>query len=155
LAQGCVAHATSRSDVLPVVPKKRPPRDVALVGLVARGEDGRVWLTRSQGSLFGGLWGVPLAEVEARGSAREQNQNRADRHAAAALAEALGLRGELARRPTAQVEHVLTHRRMLVEVFELGAAEGEERADLKPVALARLSELGVAKLTRKILAAGG
>jgi A/G-specific adenine glycosylase len=140
LEASCDAKARGRVDDLPIAPKKKPPKPVQLVGLVARTSDDSVWLTRSEGSLFGGLWGCPLEQ----GKGRE---------AAAALAERLGLRGVLSKKKLGSITHVLTHRALTVDVFALDECEGGEHATLKPVSAGGLEKLGIATLTRKILAA--
>jgi A/G-specific adenine glycosylase len=140
IAQDCRARAERRVDDLPLPAKKKPPKPVSLVALVARAPDDALWLTRSDGSLFGGLWGFPLAEG-------------AGRKLASALAEGLSLEGSLSRKAVANVAHILTHRALGVEVYALRAAQGGETECLRRVAEHDLSSLGIASLTRKILAA--
>ncbi|MFT3926069.1 MAG: A/G-specific adenine glycosylase [Myxococcales bacterium] len=141
LAAECVARREQRVSELPVVPPKKAPKPVRLVGLVARSAEGRVWLTRSEGSLFGGLWGCPLKE----GRGKEDAQ---------ALAQSFSLEGTLGTRKLGQVEHVLTHRRLNIEVYALSEARGRGTANLRAVHPSELGTLGVAKLTHKILGAG-
>jgi adenine-specific DNA glycosylase len=107
--------------------------------LVARAQDGKLWLARSEGSLFGGLWGCPLEP----GSGRK---------AAGVLGERTGLAGKLSRAMLGSVTHVLTHRALTIDVFGLQNADGTEHASLKKLADSDLSTLGIATLTRKILA---
>jgi A/G-specific adenine glycosylase len=140
IREHCQAHARARVDELPVPAKKKPPKAVALVALVARARDGGVWLTRSEGSLFGGLWGCPLAEG-------------AGRARASALAQELGLSGALSQKRLGSVTHVLTHRALTVEVFGVRGALGSEHASLRKLDDAALASVGIATLTRKILAA--
>jgi A/G-specific adenine glycosylase len=139
LAPECVARREGRIDELPVSAPKKAPKAVELVGLVARARDGRLWVTRSEGTLFGGLWGCPLVE----GSGREE---------ALALAQDVGLTGNLSARALGRVEHVLTHRRLGIAVYGLENAKGRAREALKAVTDDELKLLGVATLTRKILA---
>jgi len=141
LAPECVARREHRVAELPVVPPKKAPKPVRLVGLLARAADGSVWLTQSEGSLFGGLWGCPLKEGRGRAEAT-------------ALAESLSLEGQLAARKLGQVEHVLTHRKLTVDVYVMEDARGRTRTNLRAVQLEQLGQLGVAKLTHKILAVG-
>lgn len=140
LADTCVAQREGRVDRLPVVVPKKAPKTVELVALVARAQDGRIWLTRSQGSLFGGLWGCPLGEGRGRALAK-------------AVAAEHSLRGELSARKVGAVEHVLTHRRLLIDVYGVSDASAREHEHLRCVSETQLAELGIAKLTRKILAA--
>ena len=142
LAAECGARREQRIDELPVVPPKKAPKPVQLVGLVARAADGRLWLMRSEGNLFGGLWGCPLVEGRGKEKAR-------------ALAESLNLEGTLRARKLGLVEHVLTHRKLAVDVYAMDATKGRARTHLKAVREDELAGLGVAKLTRKILALAG
>ncbi len=135
----CVAQREGRVSELPVVTAKKAPKAVQLVALVARAPDARLWLTRSEETLFGGLWGCPLREGSGKADAE-------------ALAASLKLSGSLSAQRLGQVEHVLTHRKLSVEVYALDRAKGRERTHLKRVALPQMSELGIAKLTQKILA---
>ena len=139
VAEGCEARRQGRVDELPVAAKKKPPVPVQLVALVARAADGKLWLARSDGSLFGGLWGCPLEPGSGRESART-------------LGERTGLTGKLSRKQLGSITHTLTHRSMTVTVFGLTDAEGSEHASLRKLADAELSSLGIATLTRKILA---
>ncbi|MET0341488.1 MAG: A/G-specific adenine glycosylase [Polyangiales bacterium] len=139
LRDACAAYAEGRVDALPVPAKKKAPKPVALVALVAEAKDGRLWLVRSEGSLFGGLWGCLLDEGKGPATAR-------------ALSARSGLSGRLSRK-LGEVTHVLTHRRLTLEVYRLAEAEGSEGTALRLVAPSALSTLGVAALTHKLLAA--
>lgn len=150
LHDACAARAAGRAAELPVPREKKAPREVALVALVATDPEGRALVRKTPersdverekgavlgGELFRGLWGVPLAEGEGRGTAR-------------ALADEVraGLRPG---GPVAEVEHVLTHRRLRVSVFEAKVARPGPGARL--VDASELAALGVATLTRKLLA---
>lgn len=135
----CDAHATDRTDTLPVPKRRRPPRAVDLVAVVAR-SGARVALVRAEAELFGGLWNVPMREGRSHASARE-------------LVAELALRTALPSRPQARVEHVLTHRHLTIRVFacELEAHDPARARLVDPAELA--STLGVSALTRKILSA--
>lgn len=132
----CVARDEGRQRELPVPRPKKAPKAVRLSAVVAT-RGGRVALTKRDGALFGGLWGVPTAEGDGRDAAR------------AALREA-GVKARLARDPAAEVEHVLTHRRLGVRVWRAtAAAPSSDGARL--FSEDELSEVGVSTLTRKIL----
>jgi A/G-specific adenine glycosylase len=135
----CVARKEGRVAELPVAAPKKAPKAVRMVALVAERDDGSSWLVRGEGSLFGGLWGCPLAEGEGRELAQ-------------ALVKEHGLKGKLAAKPSGHVEHVLTHRALSVEVYRLTGAEGREHESLRCVSSDGFAKLGIAKLTRKILA---
>ncbi len=138
VASACSARKQGRVLELPVAAPKKAPKAVQLVALVAESREG-TWLVRGEGSLFGGLWGCPTGE----GEGRELAQALASRH---------GLRGKLASEPAGRVEHVLTHRALSVQVYRMSAARGSESTDLRCVSSEGLAALGIAKLTRKILA---
>jgi A/G-specific adenine glycosylase len=145
LRSHCRAHAEGRTRELPIARKKPAPRRVALVALLAThgsGSERAVWLTRGGGALFGGLWNLPM--VEGRGRA-----------VAAGLLARSGLRGRLAARAHGRLEHVLTHRKLELQLWEATAvqraATSADVAELKPVRLTELGQLGVSRLTRKAL----
>jgi A/G-specific adenine glycosylase len=140
LRDDCRAREQGKVDELPVPAKKKPPKPVSLVAVVARTEDDALWLMRSEGSLFAGLWGFPLAE----GTGRKL---------ASALVGELALRGRLSKQPVGSITHVLSHRALAVDVFTLRAATGAASEWLRAVPEGELSTLGIASLTRKILAA--
>ena len=128
---------------LPVARARRAPRPVELVVLAAtrgrRSAERRVWLVRGEGTLFGGLWNLPMAEGKGRGAAR-------------ALLEAHSIRGRLAVRPAARFEHVLSHRHLFVQLWVARAANAVGARGRRSVALDGLGELGVSRLTDKALA---
>lgn len=139
LREDCSAHRLGRVDELPVPAKKKPPKPVHLVALVARARGGALWLTRGEGSLFGGLWGCPM----------EPGSGHKD---ASALASRLALDGSLARQKLATVTHTLTHRALTLEVFALRDASAEPSEGLRAFDEGALARVGIASLTRKILA---
>jgi len=140
IADACEARRLDRVDELPIAAKKKPPKPVQLVALVARAASGELWLARSDGSLFGGLWGFPLEPGSGRKSA-------------SALGEKVGLTGKLSRKQLGTVTHVLTHRALTLDVYGLTEAEGAEHEALRKLHERDLHTLGIATLTRKILAA--
>jgi len=139
IAETCVARRTERTESLPVTPKKKAPKAVELVALRAVTSKGAHYLVRGEGSLFGGMWGFPLLEGNARPQATE-------------LSRTWGLTGKLARSAVGDVSHVLTHRVMSVKVFALEDAHATPNEKLRAVASSELGTLGISKLTRKILA---
>jgi A/G-specific adenine glycosylase len=123
------------------VTKKPLPKPVALVGvLVQDPAEQKLLLVRSQQQLFGGLWNLPTVEGDSRREATE-------------LLRRLEIDAELGPRPSAEIEHVLSHRRLQIRLFraELRGFAASEHLRLQEHA--RLSELGVSSLTRKALAA--
>jgi A/G-specific adenine glycosylase len=148
VASECLARARGMAESLPRKTPKRAPRRVARVAIVVASES-RVVLARRRGdALFGGLWEPPAADAAERD----------------ALASRLGV--DAARlRASGRVEHVLSHRRLDVEV--LVAPMGRRRRwtppgpDYDAVEAVPLDELRTkgarahATLTRKVLAAAG
>jgi A/G-specific adenine glycosylase len=144
VAEHCVAKKTARVGELPVVLKKRPPVQRQLVAVIAQDAAAeQVLLVRAHAGLFAGLWNLPMRESAAA------DQSRA---AAKELLKELGVTARLSARPLGQLEHVLTHRHLHVQVWmaqvsKVPAASAEVR--LQPYA--RLDKLGVSALTRKAL----
>lgn len=150
----CEARQEGRERELPIPRAKRPPKRLACVAVLARlGE--RFCLQRGAGSLFGGLWNLPMAEGEGVAAAR-------------VALDAAGVAADLGAKPAATpaaslaatVEHVLTHRRLTVQVYrvDLGPAPADKmrhalREDVRFVLPAELPELGVSALTKKAIAA--
>ncbi len=138
VAGECLAYASDEVDALPVPRARKAPKKVKMVAVVAtrgRGADRKVWLVKGDQPLFGGLWGVPMAEGKAR----------------TVLSEA-GLNAKLGTKPIGEVEHVLTHRRLQIDVYLASAARGEESEARRRFAPGDLESVGVSTLTRKLLA---
>lgn len=144
LAETCAARAEGREHELPVPKKKKPPRAVSLVAVVAR-RGGSTWLERSGERLFGGLWMVPTAEVEEGASDATLAQT------ARELLRARGIRARLSS-SRGDVRHVLSHRKLTVRVLSATHASGVETETLRCLNAAARAEVGVARLTEKILA---
>ncbi len=98
IATQCRALRDDAVDALPVAAAKKPPKPVSLVALRALDGTGSIWLEQSRGSLFGGLWGVPMHEGSGLQAAR-------------LLLERVGLRGELSKAPLAHHRRVCTRAR--------------------------------------------
>jgi A/G-specific adenine glycosylase len=139
VAAQCEAYAHGEVEALPVRRVRKAPKEMRLSAVVAtRGLGGgwKVWLVKGDQPLFGGLWGLPMTEGEPR----------------AALAEA-GLRARLRPGPVAEVEHVLTHRRLRIDVYRASGVRGEESETRRRFSSEDLDRVGVSTLTRKVLAA--
>lgn len=136
LAGPCVARQTDRALSLPLAKRRRAPLPVNMVAVVAAiGDD--VLMVRGEDALFGGLWGVPMREGASVAAAR------------AALRE-LEVKARVSSRPSFEVEHVLSHRRLTVRVFSARVdLSVDER--VRRVARAELSSLGISTLMRKVL----
>ncbi|HEY2732879.1 MAG TPA: A/G-specific adenine glycosylase [Polyangiales bacterium] len=141
IGEHCVALKEQRVHELPRVRKKRAPKPVALVAVVAfDAPRERVLLVRSDEALFGGLWNLPMREGEGH-------------LLAAQLLRDLGVNARVEAVSLGRIEHVLTHRRMQLQLYaaEVQALAQAEHVRLQP--RARLAELGVSSLTTKTLAA--
>lgn len=133
----CKAHAHDEIDLLPIKPARKAPKRVELAAVVAtqgRGANKRVWLIKGDQPLFGGLWGVPMAEGDARAALR-----------------GAGLEARLRAKPIGQVDHLLTHRRLQIDVFLASAARGTKSNGAQLFTPESLQQVGVSTLTRKIL----
>ncbi len=139
LSARCGARASGRTLELPVPRKKKKPKEVKLSAVVAsQGE--QIWLVRGEGSLFGGLFGVPMTEGEGAETART-------------LLDAHAITARVLDEDPARVNHVLTHRIFDVAIYRAIEARGRPTAVLRPFAPDELAQVGVATLTRKILEA--
>jgi A/G-specific adenine glycosylase len=144
LRSHCRADAQGRTAELPVSRVKTPPMTLRLVALVAtRGAaaDLGLWLGRGEESLFSGLWNLPMSEGHGRAAAK-------------ALLAANALSGQLAARPSGEVAHVLTHRKLNVQLWRVQSADGTSPT-LRSVRLSELTTLGISKLTHKAIALTG
>lgn len=148
LTGACQARAQGRQGELPRPRAKKPPKPVSLAAVVVHGDD-RLCLQRGSGTLFGGLWNLPMAE------------GRGPRAARAALV-ASGIAATPATKPVARLEHVLTHRRLSVAVFLAPLSQRApesaihgDREHVRVVKLGALPTLGLSSLTKKILGAAG
>lgn len=143
----CRAHRDGSVARLPIARARSSPRAVKLAALVI--SDGsasspRVWLQRAPGALYGGLWNLPLRDGHGR------------RTAEAALDE-LGLRARLESRARGTLEHVLTHRRLHVQVWRADASgtPASTSATLRRHTLTGLARVGVSSLTERALERAG
>jgi len=130
----CAAHAQGRVAELPVPRARKKPKRVQAVAVVAT-RSGKVALVKRAGALFGGLWELPVGE----GHGRDE--------ALAALRGA-GIRSRLAGIPTGELEHVLTHRHMSVEVWK---STGARATQARWVGLDALDSVGTSRLTRRCI----
>jgi len=137
----CDAYAQGRVAEIPRAKTRAAPKRWLLVALVAVSGTNEVLLARGEGSLFGGLWNLPM--VEGRG-----------------LADARGLADQLgvvlsAERPLGIVKHVLSHRAIELQLWPARAAGKPGTETRRLVALDALPSLGLSQLTRKALALAG
>jgi A/G-specific adenine glycosylase len=132
----CVAFETGRVGELPVPKPRNEPKRVQVAAVVATRGDA-VALVRGEGSLFGGLHGPPMTEGHGRARARE------------ALRSA-GVQARISNDSKGQLAHVLSHRRLEVEVWRATGARGG-----RLVPLGELGTVGISSLTQRVLAQAG
>jgi len=144
LAKECEAHGHGEVDRFPIPRVRKAPSEVQLAAVIAaRGSASNraIWLVRSQRSLFGGLWGLPMIQRDAFDAT----------DARAALRE-VGISARLDSEPLRRVTHVLTHRRLHVELFRASAARAKESQTRRLFTGHDLGSVGISTLTRKLLA---
>lgn len=145
VAADCRSFARGDVQALPVVRPRKAPAVRELVAVVAtrgKGPSRSVWLVRSEERLFGGLWGVPTAPRDGSGLADARSALRA-----------CGISARMTPEPTARLEHLLSHRRLRLDVFRAIAAQAQESEGRRSFTTADLAHVGVSSLTRRILAA--
>jgi len=144
IVEECEAYRHREVDALPVSRPRKAPAELKLAAVVATrgaGSAQEVWLVRSQQSLFGGLWGLPMISRDAFDETDPQG----------ALREA-GISARLDPEPIGRVEHVLSHRRMQIDLFRASAARGKETPTRRRFSPTELQRVGISTLTRKLLA---
>jgi A/G-specific adenine glycosylase len=158
LRDACAARHEGLEAELPRLEKKKPPRPVARVALVAEKGGGVLLGRRRAGGLFGGLWEPPLVDARTRSSEGEQTADVADRFAAFVRASF----GPAAK--VGDVVHVLSHRRLTIAVFRAtlrkapASRKGPIDADaeyeaFRVVPVNALQTLPMSTLARKVLKA--
>ena len=137
VAVDCEALAHGEVDALPVPRARTAPKELVLSAVVAtsgRAENRRIWLVKGDRALFGGLWGAPMIEGEPREALRQA-----------------GLRARLRPEPIGEIEHVLTHRRLRVQVSRATGTRGRETATRRAFTPDQLDTVGISTLTKKLL----
>ncbi|HEY3815560.1 MAG TPA: A/G-specific adenine glycosylase [Polyangiaceae bacterium] len=144
ISEGCEGRALGIAGELPRTLPKRRPLEVKRVALVIASASHVVLARRRRETLFGGLWEPPFAHGDDPGP----------------LVAALGVTGTL--RPGGRVVHVLSHRRMEVDVCvaPLGrrrrwALPGEDYDAIEVARVEELSSRPHSTLARKVLVAAG
>ena len=145
LQADCRAYAEAKVHCLPQPKVRKPAREMRCRALVLlrespSGQGRECWMVESQGRLFGGLWGPPMTLLEREGTTEEPE----------GLPDVPNLSHQ------ATVHHVLSHRRLEVEVWkaELSASQtlpqGIESKG-RWMALAELRDQPLSKLSHKIV----
>ena len=138
----CRARRAGRQADLPP-PRRRAARRRLVLACAAVARGGRWLLARQPGEgLFGGLWGLPLAEVPSAGTAAE------------ALRAAVRLRWGATLRPGPEVGRAvrtLTHRELTLVAFSCEISGLPESGDLAWAGPRELEGLGVSSAMRALL----
>lgn len=144
LKKSCTAYREDRVSELPVPRVRKAPKAQRLLSLhLWDGE--RVLLVKSEVELFGGLYGLPSIEVP------EDDSPAAMTRKAKALLTSLGMRSTSVSR-IGQLEHVLTHRRLTVELFSASVEPIESPSAGRAFSPAELEAVGISTLAKKLLA---
>lgn len=144
VARSCAARAQGLERDLPRLASKKPPRVQRRVAFVVE-RDGRLLLGRRKDELLnGGMWEPPSIDVLGDGDSPRGSAFGLDRAACERVA---------------RVEHVLTHRRLLVDVFRAHVSRhklprpNEVYEAFEYVDASQLGGRGMTTLARKILQA--
>jgi A/G-specific adenine glycosylase len=136
----CAAYRTGRVDELPRMAPKRAPVNMRQTALVISSKNQVILARRGLAGLFGGLWEPPTTQGDV-----------------ATLAKALGVSTNQLR-SVGFVDHVLSHRRMHVEVIVGPLARrrtftnpGSNYDAIEAVRWMAVAELPQSALTRKVL----
>jgi A/G-specific adenine glycosylase len=151
IATWCSALRDDRVALLPVPRVRRAPKEQHLVAVHASHGD-RVMLLKSEVELFGGLYGLPSIEVP------EDASPTAMRRKAKALLTSHGMTPTTPLSHAGQLVHVLTHRRLTVELFSASVTQKstqkttKKETSARPFSPAELKAVGVSTLAKKLLA---
>jgi len=138
----CRARLAGRQEEVPP-PRRRSARKRLLLACAAVERDGRWLLARQPGEgLFGGLWGLPLAEAPGEGEAASALRDAVRRRWGATLR----LGPEVAR-----AHRLLTHRELTLVAFSCKLGGLSEFEDLRWAAPEELAGLGLASAMRALL----
>ena len=137
LAFECAAKAAGRQESLPLPKTKKAPKAVNLVALaIVSGE--KIALKKGENELFSGLYNVPSEEGEGRAVAEN-------------LLRCEGVKAKLEQSSRGSFTHVLTHRRLFVEVW-VAHVTAANAARVAMYSRDERTKLGIAKLSEKIFA---
>ena len=141
----CQAFALDEVEALPIPRRKTTPRAMAYTAVVAttgRGAGRRVWLVRGESNLFGGLWGFPMLAHDRPGDGDPGR-----------VLRSVGLSARLRTEAVSTIDHILSHRRLRVDVYVAKAARGQVTDGRRSFVRGDLDSVGISSLTKKILEA--
>jgi A/G-specific adenine glycosylase len=141
----CLGRERGVAAELPVMKKKKAPREVRMVALVTRRGKEVLLGRRSDGGLFGGLWEPPMVEITG------------GKPPGLLLGELLGA-SDLRLEKVAEQTHVLTHMKLKIEIatglVSRAAPPGRGTYDrFEWQKTSDLKRLGMSSLAKKVLLA--
>ena len=144
----CDAKAHGKETKLPILAPKKAPKEWRRVALVLVDDDRVLVARRSGDALFGGMWEPPAVDDDGTDAV------------AGALAKIVNPAKGVNYTEVETVEHVLSHRHMIVRVLVASAKKtvftpNDEYEKAEWMTSAELDAVGVSTLARKVLAAGG
>ncbi|MEM7448671.1 MAG: A/G-specific adenine glycosylase [Myxococcota bacterium] len=155
IREACQAFRRGKAEELPRPRQRKAPKKVGLIAAVVVSSES-VLLARGGGALFGGLWGVPMdliQNVRAAEGARSKSPTLETDIASLLAAYEIQTNSVMAE-PSGSVLHLLTHRKMDVQVVRVEAVITSELGpETRWVSSAELRDLGISTLTKKVLAA--
>ncbi|QQR90937.1 MAG: A/G-specific adenine glycosylase [Myxococcales bacterium] len=140
----CFAYKHEQVAALPVARVRKAPREehwvtvMALASAKSGAQEKRVWMVKQDGSRFAGLWGLPSMQGKGAGDARR------------ILGESC-IDAVLERKARGHIEHVLSHRKMKVELWLASGAKARKSSTRQLVPVGDIKGMGVSTLTRKLL----
>lgn len=138
----CVAYAEGKQDSIPPPRVRAKKKDVELTMLLVVRRDDRVLLERQpKDGLFGGLWCLPMLEGRLDSAAAEDEAQRRYAFELDGTEEA------------AELEAILTHRRLRIRVVRARAGRVSGSDALRWFALSKLHEVGIPTVTVRALRA--
>ena len=138
IARACAARAKGIQSELPRVGKRAKPKRASLRAFVVEARGAIAMGKRRADGLYGGLWEPPMLEKTARAAAPFGLE-----------ISAFDSRGT--------VEHVLTHRRLAIDVFYMRSPKALKMAafgdyeEVRAFALGALGELALSALARRVI----
>jgi A/G-specific adenine glycosylase len=133
----CAAYATGRPGDFPAPKRRAEVRELTLVAVLI-GNARHAYLEEREGTLLGGLSGLPAREVGPDGPG-------------AALQALLGRLGAREPRPLGTVTHVMTHRRLTLHVYEADADLPRHEVAARPLSQLDRKALALADGPRPLL----
>ncbi len=146
----CDAHARGDAEQLPIKKKRTKPKPMRAVAACIE-RDGKILaVRRPEEGLMAGLWELPGGEIGPKDEAKDRLGE--------ILRNAIGL-DVRDTRSVGQIEHVFTHRRLELEIFECRADKGDRvqrnqfqaHRWIRPIELLDLAHAGPTRKAMKLL----